>query len=390
MSIFSLKHPSTALCALPPAPGRDAAHFLAASSSPKAGAELAVVAAEDDGRLEGFDVPFALGAAGKPGPHVPGQPTPTFPRDEIAALEAYGAEQNCWNAFVAFGSRTNGVRAALVRVPYAEGPGAEPLAHLPGIPERTVGIKLASEPVDRPSFLFAASWNPAGGAVTLFQTPAAGPKASFKATLAPSPDGPTSLACNPHSPHLFSVTVGSHLHLFDSRSASPSPTASIPCHRRATAHSYNPNLPHHIATGGQDGLVRVWDLRAAPECAKELRAASHWVTSVAYHPTHDQLLLAASTDAQVRLHGLGTASYAGQGSSGSSDDSEGSGRSEPRKRGADGLLASFDIFQDSVADVAWARGGGWAFAGCAWGEPGGRVGAGEVPRNVRLAVMLGE
>ena len=39
---------------------------------------------------------------------------------------------------------------------------------------------------------------------------------------------------------------------------------------------YNQNKPHHIVTGGDDCMVRIWDTRHAKNPLKELSNHSHW------------------------------------------------------------------------------------------------------------------
>jgi len=129
-------------------------------------------------------------------------------------------------------------------------------------------------------------------------------------------------------------------------------------HRYGTTDvSYNPNLPHVLATAGRDGLVKFWDLRKANSSSrsrsssysassvassgsasdsfvpsgppsptimantnnnkprrriqpiKALRGGhAHWSQRVLYNPHHDQLVLSSGTDGVVNLWRVGTVS----------------------------------------------------------------------------------
>lgn len=317
--------------------------------------------------------------------------------EDALQLEAAGTDSSSWLSWAVLGSRTNGYRAQLLRLPFG-GAAAEEIVTLPGSP--TPALKLGVPSGDRPDSVIGLASTSAETIVSVYSMAAPGaPKLSstFKIEAGRGAGAsPSSVECNPHLPHLFSITMDSRLLLFDSRapgggSSGPArPTLSVEAHGHTTCHSYNPNVPHLIATGGRDGKARIWDIRSG-EGAKEVWGGGHWVTSIAYHPTHDQLLLTASTDGQVLLHDIGSVSYAGGAISDSSGSESGGDEAaeEHRRPHTDALLATFDFFQDSVYRVAWARGSPWTFAGCSWGNPGAKVGGAEVPRNVKMSIMLG-
>ncbi|PVU91625.1 hypothetical protein BB561_004300 [Smittium simulii] len=83
----------------------------------------------------------------------------------------------------------------------------------------------------------------------------------------------------------------------------------------------NPNLDYQFSTGGEDGTVRVFDLRKLEngEAYQTLysnayneriqveisdHSHSHWVYSVEYNPFHDQLLLTSGSDSKVNLFNI--------------------------------------------------------------------------------------
>ena len=61
---------------------------------------------------------------------------------------------------------------------------------------------------------------------------------------------------------------------------------------------FNPNKQYQLATAGDDGAVRFWDIRQAANGPVAARTGdhSHWIWSVRYNAFHDQLILTSSSD----------------------------------------------------------------------------------------------
>lgn len=89
--------------------------------------------------------------------------------------------------------------------------------------------------------------------------------------------------------------------LFDSphRTAYCLPQAHDFCVRGV---DFNPNKQYLLVSCGHDGKIRFWDTRSQSGPLKTLALHSHFATSVAYNPFHDQLLLSSGTDAKVGWH----------------------------------------------------------------------------------------
>ncbi|KAJ2832356.1 hypothetical protein GGI24_001266 [Coemansia furcata] len=70
--------------------------------------------------------------------------------------------------------------------------------------------------------------------------------------------------------------------------------------------AWSPLVPHWLATAGEDGAVRVWDLRHTAGPAATLRHATSAGAPrrVAWSPTHVDLLSAGTSDRAWRLHSL--------------------------------------------------------------------------------------
>ena len=74
---------------------------------------------------------------------------------------------------------------------------------------------------------------------------------------------------------------------------------------------YNPNKPYVLATAGQDGTAKFWDLRQAKQPVLTASGGhSHWLSRVRYNPFHDQLVLTTGTDCVSNLWRLSTISSA--------------------------------------------------------------------------------
>uniref|UniRef100_A0AAQ5XCT6 EIPR1-like beta-propeller domain-containing protein n=1 Tax=Amphiprion ocellaris TaxID=80972 RepID=A0AAQ5XCT6_AMPOC len=67
---------------------------------------------------------------------------------------------------------------------------------------------------------------------------------------------------------------------------------------------FNPNRQYYLASCGDDCKVKFWDVRNVQEPIKTLEEHSHWVWSVRYNHSHDQLVLTASSDSRLILSNM--------------------------------------------------------------------------------------
>ncbi|MEE6476713.1 hypothetical protein FKM82_011189 [Ascaphus truei] len=67
---------------------------------------------------------------------------------------------------------------------------------------------------------------------------------------------------------------------------------------------FNPNKQYYLASCGDDCKVKFWDTRNINEPVKTLEEHSHWVWSVRYNHSHDQLVLTGSSDSRVILSNM--------------------------------------------------------------------------------------
>ncbi|XP_053685222.1 EARP-interacting protein homolog [Sabethes cyaneus] len=138
----------------------------------------------------------------------------------------------------------------------------------------------------------------------------------------------------------------------------------------------NQNKAYHIVTGGDDGVMKIWDFRNTKEHVFASSEHHHWIWSVRYNTFHDELVLSSSSDGKVLL----TCAH-----SVSSDNYESRDDSESKVPLSDGLLEAFDQHEDSVYCVEWSNTDPWIFASLSYD---GRVVISKVPKQVKYHIML--
>ena len=124
---------------------------------------------------------------------------------------------------------------------------------------------------------------------------------------------PPRMAWDPHQPDMTAVASGTQIQLVDWRAdASVNGTSkSFTAHRYGVMDlDYNPNKPYVLATAGQDGLLKFWDLRMDRPLLVARGGHRHWTSRVQYNPFHDQLLLSTGSDSVVNLWRISSISSA--------------------------------------------------------------------------------
>ncbi|KAA0166214.1 hypothetical protein FNF27_05491 [Cafeteria roenbergensis] len=164
--------------------------------------------------------------------------------------------------------------------------------------------------------------------------------------------------------------------------------------------SCNPNRPWVVASAGEDGCVRVWDMRHCSADGSEaaegggasqlcLRGHSHWCGGVRFNPFHDQLLLSSGTDGAVCLWSAPSVSSAPLDPE-ASDDADGAGagsRARPGKRAADAALRRWATHGDAVpaSCLTWSAGSAWVVASA---SVEGHFAVREVPHEAKYKILL--
>jgi WD40 repeat protein len=138
-------------------------------------------------------------------------------------------------------------------------------------------------------------------------------------------------------------------------------------------------LQYDLVTGGDDGILKFWDIRAPSAPKLMIGAHNHWVWAAYYNGLKDQLLLSGGSDGKVAL--VNAASL----SSDADPQSAASGNSGGVHSWPDGVLASFEEHDDSVYSAAWSSADPWIFASL---SHDGRVVVNHVPRDTKYALLL--
>ncbi|KAJ2551516.1 Protein tssc1 [Coemansia sp. RSA 1933] len=217
-------------------------------------------------------------------------------------------------------------------------------------------------------------------------------------------------AWHPTNADQLSTTDSTCIRTWDTRAQKTHPTMAIECAHSAKVRAldYNPNLPYILASGGDDGSVRIWDLRNPAAALMEMDNHTHWVYGVEFNPNHDQLLLSAGSDGLVNLESAVSVSsahvVAGIGSrSGSNEcrsrrnstvdadaartdgDLDSSSDNDDAQKPTDGLVAQFDDHETSVYAAHWSAADPWIFASLSFD---GRMVINLVPRDEKYKILL--
>ncbi|KAI9276890.1 WD40-repeat-containing domain protein [Phascolomyces articulosus] len=222
-------------------------------------------------------------------------------------------------------------------------------------------------------------------------------------------------AWNPHNRDSIVTTTGRDLAGWDLRSGKNEFTRKRAHQSTIRAVDCNANKPYHVATGGDDAKVRIWDVRQLDQPVMTVRGHTHWIWSVSFNKFHDQLLLTSGSDTVVNLHNVvsvSSASYLGNTSSGSSSSSRRSSQSNGgdnnnnessnnshgsnsdgqqqddnywnSHKPTDGLICTYDQHEDSVYSVAWSPADTWIFASLSYA---GRVVISQVPMTEKFKIL---
>lgn len=191
------------------------------------------------------------------------------------------------------------------------------------------------------------------------------------------------MAWDPHNQHAVSVTVGTNVEVLDWRADTSIPSGTVKsfkAHRYGiTDINYNPNKPYVLATGGQDGLVKFWDLRSAKAPLLVARGGhSHYVCNVKYNPFHDQLVVSTGTDSVVNLWRVSTISSAPL----LTLDEENPEKSETSAHNV--RVARYEHV-DSVYGMVWSAADAWVYATVGYD---GKVALNHVPSKEKYKILL--
>uniref|UniRef100_A0A0A9X1P9 Protein TSSC1 n=1 Tax=Lygus hesperus TaxID=30085 RepID=A0A0A9X1P9_LYGHE len=141
------------------------------------------------------------------------------------------------------------------------------------------------------------------------------------------------------------------------------------CHTQCVRDiDYNRNKQHTLSSCGDDGLIKIWDLRSLSNVLT-LSGHTHWAWCVRFNPLHDELLLSSGSDASGRLWwGASVASEP----------------SEAASKHSDGPLRQYTTMEDSVYVSEWSGGDPWTFAMLSYD---GRLLIHRVPKSIKYDIL---
>ncbi|CAB3365655.1 Hypothetical predicted protein [Cloeon dipterum] len=144
---------------------------------------------------------------------------------------------------------------------------------------------------------------------------------------------------------------------------------------------FNPNKQYFLASCGDDGNSKFWDIRKTKVPVVTRADHSHWVWCVRFNHFHDQLVLTSSTDSRVIL--LSAASISSE-PFGHIVEEESANEDKPVPL-KDGVLALYEEHEDSVYAVEWSSGDPWTFASLSYD---GRLIINQVPKSEKYKLLL--
>ncbi|CEG48053.1 WD repeat protein TSSC1, WD repeat superfamily [Plasmopara halstedii] len=195
--------------------------------------------------------------------------------------------------------------------------------------------------------------------------------------------GASALVWDPHHALQLTFALGRNVHTWDLRAkqerisvedAHPTATLSL---------DFNPNKPHTLASGGDDGKLKFWDLRYAQKPLLVMNAHSHWVWSTKYHPQHDQLVLSGGSDSTLALWRVSSISSSPLVELDERDlmDETADGAAV-----ADVLIRRVEEHEDAVYAARWTAGGdAWMFVSVSYD---GRLAVNHVPSTEKYKILL--
>eukprot|EP01147_Barroeca_monosierra_P006747 gene6747-367_t len=166
---------------------------------------------------------------------------------------------------------------------------------------------------------------------------------------------------------------------------------------------FNPNNQYIMATAGDDGYIKQWDLRKTTVPLSISQSHSHWVWSIQYNHLYDRFIISSGSDGEVLLNnfvmptndigdGAGFNPDSSSTVSGSDADIDTEKTIEDQQAEecwkqlqSNCIAARYEDHEDSVYRSVWSQTDTWTFASLSFD---GRFLISRVPDCVKFAVLL--
>ena len=126
----------------------------------------------------------------------------------------------------------------------------------------------------------------------------------------------TSVCWNPHDPDIVALgTVDRTIKVVDTRILQENAAGSVAwtskmAHETAVkCIAWNPLVPHWLATGGEDGIIKIWDHRQTRGALLSLQDHEGAVTGLSWSRAHCEQLVSSGVDCSTRVWNLRMAPY---------------------------------------------------------------------------------
>ena len=147
---------------------------------------------------------------------------------------------------------------------------------------------------------------------------------------------------------------------------------------------YNPHREFEVVSGGEDGKIRIWDLRNMKGCLKLFSGShSHWVVDAKFNPHQKELLLSSGTDTLVNLWHI--AQESSEATSTASKNEDVASNSQENVNNKDRIVQSYDVHEDSVYQCAWSNVDAWVFGSISYD---GAIAVHSVPEQEKYSILL--
>ncbi|KAL7648820.1 UNVERIFIED_CONTAM: hypothetical protein RMT77_000727 [Armadillidium vulgare] len=145
---------------------------------------------------------------------------------------------------------------------------------------------------------------------------------------------------------------------------------------------FNQNKQYYLASCGDDGAVKFWDIRNSSKPLLTRFDHSHWVWSVRFNASYDQLVLSCSSDQRVILSNF--PSVASQ-PIGSAQEDEDEIKEKNNCAIEDGILHTYEDHEESVYAAEWSSADFWTFASISFD---GRFVINKVPKSFKYKQFM--